>query len=115
MAKGESRKAGEETLFLNTLSNLIELPSDSIALHLIQLIRDESHRFAVTGHRSKRKKQFIHSPLDDIEGVGPKRRQALLKHFGGMHGLLRASQHEIAAVQGISLTLAETIYRALHA
>ncbi|MBV53595.1 MAG: excinuclease ABC subunit C [Coxiellaceae bacterium] len=114
VAKGESRKAGEETLFLNDVSQSIELSSESVALHLIQLIRDESHRFAIAGHRSKRKKQFIHSPLDDIEGIGPKRRQALLRHFGGMQGLLQASQHEIAAVQGVSSKLAELIYCALH-
>ncbi|HAG62306.1 MAG TPA: excinuclease ABC subunit C [Coxiellaceae bacterium] len=114
VAKGVSRKAGEETLFLNNPSHPISLEADSVALHTIQLIRDESHRFAIAGHRARRKKQFIGSPLENVEGVGPKRRQALLQHFGGMQGLLQADQQEIASVPGISLALAEVIYRALH-
>ncbi len=114
VAKGVGRKPGEETLFLNDASHEVLLTADSVALHLVQLIRDESHRFAIAGHRARRKKQFAHSPLDDVDGVGPKRRQALLQHFGGMQGLLQADQHEIAIVPGISLALAEVIYRALH-
>ena len=114
VAKGEERKPGNETLFLNNADTLIELPKESMAFHLIQVIRDEAHRFAIAGHRAKRKKLIHQSPLDEIEGVGAKRRQALLSHFGGMQGLLKASQLEIASVPGISNKLAEAIYLALH-
>lgn len=89
------------------------LPSDAPALHLIQHIRDESHNHAIGGHRQKRAKARQKSVLQEIEGVGPKRRQAILKYLGGLQELKRASVEEIAKVPGISKTLAEKIHSSL--
>jgi len=90
------------------------LQADSPALHLIQYIRDEAHRFAITGHRARRSKARKRSTLEDIPGVGPKKRRDLLQHFGGLHEVLRASAKDLANVPGIGLTLAQIIYDALH-
>lgn len=114
VAKGVTRKPGLETLYLNSPDNELVLPAHSPALHLIQQIRDEAHRFAITGHRQRRGKTRNQSPLEGISGVGPKRRRELLKHFGGLQELQRASEQEIARVPGISTTLAGEIYAALH-
>jgi len=114
VAKGVTRKAGLETLYLNSPENPLRLPAHSPALHLIQHIRDESHRFAISGHRAKRGKTRRTSTLEDISGVGPKRRRELLTHFGGLQELARASFDEIAKAPGISKKLAEAIYAALH-
>lgn len=114
VAKGVTRKAGMETLYLNDPHNELVLPGHSPALHLIQQIRDEAHRFAITGHRQRRGKARNTSSLEGIEGVGPKRRRELLKHFGGLQELKRASLAEVAKVPGISKKLAEQIYAALH-
>ena len=114
VAKGVTRKPGLETLYLNDVSNEFTLPGDSIALHLIQQIRDEAHRFAITGHRARRGKTRRTSTLEGIAGVGPKRRRDLLKYFGGLQELGRASEEEIAKAPGISKKLAELIYAALH-
>ncbi|SDU06720.1 excinuclease ABC subunit UvrC [Halopseudomonas salegens] len=114
VAKGVTRKAGMETLFLNDTQNELRLQEHSPALHLIQHIRDEAHRFAITGHRQRRGKARNQSPLEGIAGVGPKRRRELLKHFGGLQELSRASNEEIAKAPGISKALAEKIYAALH-
>ncbi|MAK74755.1 excinuclease ABC subunit UvrC [Halopseudomonas aestusnigri] len=114
VAKGVTRKAGMETLFLNTPDNELVLPGHSPALHLIQHIRDEAHRFAITGHRQRRGKARTSSSLEGIAGVGPKRRRELLKHFGGLQELKRASAAEIAKAPGISKKLAEQIYAVLH-
>ena len=114
VAKGSSRKAGLETLILAGNHATIPMPSDSAALHLIQHIRDESHRFAITGHRARRQKDKNTSKLQSIPGVGAKRRQSLLKYMGGLHGVLQASKDEIAKVPGISLELADTIYDHIH-
>lgn len=114
VAKGVTRKAGMETLFLNTPDNELVLPGHSPALHLIQHIRDEAHRFAITGHRQRRGKARTSSSLEGIPGVGPKRRRELLKHFGGLQELKRASAVEIAKAPGISKKLAEQIYAVLH-
>lgn len=114
VAKGITRKAGMETLYLNDTHNELVLPGHSPALHLIQQIRDEAHRFAITGHRQRRGKTRNTSTLEGIEGVGPKRRRELLKHFGGLQELCRASVIEIGKVPGISKKLAEQIYAVLH-
>ncbi|WP_448565271.1 excinuclease ABC subunit UvrC [Thalassotalea ganghwensis] len=114
VAKGESRKPGLETLILAGSHQLINLPADSPALHLIQHIRDESHRFAIAGHRAKRQKQSKKSALESIPGVGAKKRQALLKYLGGMQEVLQADITTLIKVPGISESLATTIYQALH-
>lgn len=113
IAKGSDRKAGLETLFFVPEGEGISLPPDSPALHVIQHIRDDSHNHAITGHRQKRAKVKNTSALELIEGVGPKRRQVLLKYMGGLQPLLNASVEEIAKVPGISQALAEKIYNAL--
>jgi excinuclease ABC subunit C len=114
VAKGSSRKAGLETLILAGDHATIPMAGDAIALHLIQHIRDEAHRFAITGHRQRRQKDKKTSKLESITGVGAKRRQSLLKYMGGLHGVLQASKSEIAKVPGISDELADTIYDHLH-
>ncbi|CAI2785221.1 Excinuclease ABC subunit C [Serratia grimesii] len=113
IAKGADRKAGLETLFFVPEGEGITLPSDSPALHVIQHIRDDSHNHAITGHRQRRAKVRNTSALELIDGVGPKRRQVLLKYMGGLQPLLNASVEEIAKVPGISQALAEKIYNAL--
>ncbi|QTL38487.1 excinuclease ABC subunit UvrC [Xenorhabdus budapestensis] len=113
VAKGSDRKAGLETLFFTAESEGIALPSDSPALHIIQHIRDESHNHAITGHRQRREKVKKTSTLESIEGIGPKRRQMLLKYMGGLQPLRNASVEEIAKVPSISYSLAEIIYNAL--
>ncbi|WP_024695326.1 excinuclease ABC subunit UvrC [Pseudomonas syringae] len=114
VAKGTTRKAGFETLYLNDAAHEFTLPGDSPALHLIQQIRDEAHRFAITGHRARRGKTRRTSTLEGVAGVGPTRRRDLLKHFGGLQELSRASIDEIAKAPGISKKLAESIYANLH-
>ncbi|MFP1867871.1 excinuclease ABC subunit UvrC [Lonsdalea quercina] len=113
VAKGSDRKAGLETLFFEATGEGIALPPDSPALHVIQHIRDDSHDHAISGHRKKRAKVKNTSSLELIEGVGPKRRQTLLKYMGGLQPLQNASIEEIANVPGISSSLAEKIYYAL--
>lgn len=113
IAKGEGRKPGLETLHFADGADL-QLPADSPALHLIQYIRDEAHRFAITGHRARRGKARKRSALEDIPGVGPKKRRDLIQHFGGLQEVMRASAKDLAGVQGIGVTLAQTIYDALH-
>ncbi|MBD1565907.1 excinuclease ABC subunit UvrC [Vibrio sp. SA48] len=112
IAKGITRKPGLETL-VTIEGEEFNLPSDAPALHLIQHIRDESHNHAIAGHRAKRGKTRRTSALEEIEGVGPKRRQSLLKYMGGLQELKRATVEEIAKVPGISHSLAENIYQAL--
>jgi len=114
VAKGEGRKPGLETLILAGSHQLISLPSTSSALHLVQHIRDESHRFAITGHRAKRQKASKKSTLESIEGIGAKKRQALLKYLGGLQEVQQADISTLKKVPGISDVLAETIYNALH-
>lgn len=113
VAKGSDRKAGLETLFFEATGEGIALPPDSPALHVIQHIRDDSHDHAIGGHRKKRAKVKNTSTLELIEGVGPKRRQTLLKFMGGLQPLMNASIEEIANVPGISYALAEKIFHAL--
>ena len=114
IAKGVARKAGEETLILADSHEILEMTSDSPALHLIQQIRDESHRFAIMGHRQQRDKVRRTSTLEGIAGVGAKRRQMLLNHFGGLQGVKSSSVDELAKLNGISKSLAETISEALN-
>lgn len=114
VAKGPGRKAGWEKLILVKEGREINLPEDSKALHLLQHIRDEAHRFAITAHRKKRQKTRTQSTLEDIEGVGGKRRQALLHRFGGIRELAKAPCEEIAKVPGISDSLALRIYQYFH-
>lgn len=114
VAKGTTRKPGLEVLYLNDAAHEFTLPGNSPALHLIQQIRDESHRFAITGHRARRGKARRTSTLEEVAGIGPKRRRELLNHFGGLQELSRASAEEIAKAPGISKKLAELIYATLH-
>ncbi|MCP5159410.1 MAG: excinuclease ABC subunit UvrC [Gammaproteobacteria bacterium] len=114
IAKGPERKPGLETLHVLNEHRLVNLPADSIALHLIQRIRDEAHRFAITGHRQRRAKARTGSVLDTIPGIGPQRRRALLRQFGGMKQLTRAGVEDLAQVGGISVELAQRIYDAFH-
>ena len=114
VAKGADRRPGLESLFLLGRDEALILPSNSPALHLVQHIRDEAHRFAITGHRQRRAKAKRTSPLEEIPGIGAKRRQRLLKHFGGLQGLARAGSEDIAKVEGISAKLAQDVYVAFH-
>jgi excinuclease ABC subunit C len=114
VAKGVTRKAGFETLINGRTGLETQLPSDSAALHLIQHIRDEAHRFAITGHRARRDKTRRTSVLESIPGVGAKRRRDLLRHFGSAKGVEGASAIELKKIPGISETLAQNIYDHLH-
>ncbi len=113
VAKGEARRAGHELLVLGDGRKLRPGP-DSPGLHLIQQVRDEAHRFAITGHRGRRAKARMRSTLEDIEGIGTRRRGALLRHFGGLAGVRAAGVEELSRVEGINDALARRIYAALH-
>jgi excinuclease ABC subunit C len=114
VAKGPSRREGEETLVLGDSGREIEPGPDSPALHLIDAVRDESHRFAITGHRHRREKAREHGVLEEIPGIGAARRSALLKAFGGRAGLANAGIEELCRVRGINRELAERIHAFLH-
>ncbi len=114
VAKGPGRKPGLEQLFLSGQSQPTILPADSPALHLIQQIRDEAHRFAIAGHRHRRGKARRRSPLEEIPGVGEKRRQGLLKRLGGLQEVARAGIEDLVSVPGISPALAQRIYESFH-
>jgi excinuclease ABC subunit C len=114
IAKGPERKPGEESLFLVGQEDEVILGADSPALHLLQQVRDEAHRFAITGHRQRRAKARKTSSLESIEGLGPKRRQKLLQQFGGLQEVQRAGVEDLAKVDGISLALAQKVYDVFH-
>jgi excinuclease ABC subunit C len=114
VAKGEERKPGRERLFLSGQEAATILPADSLALLLIQQIRDEAHRFAITGHRLRRAKARTTSVLEDIPGIGDRRRQALLRHLGGLQEVVRAGVDDLARVPGISPALARRIFVTFH-
>jgi excinuclease ABC subunit C len=114
VAKGEGRKPGRESLFVPGSHGPIRLSSDDPALHLIQQIRDEAHRFAIMGHRASRGKQRTRSPLEDIRGLGPKRRRDLLRAFGGLQAISRAGVEDLMRVKGVSRQLAVSIYERFH-
>ncbi|MBI4696762.1 MAG: excinuclease ABC subunit UvrC [Gammaproteobacteria bacterium] len=114
VAKGTTRKPGLEKLIMHDGTTERAMPPESLALHLIQQIRDEAHRFAITAHRRARSRARGKSPLQDIAGIGATRRQRLIQHFGGMQGVVRASVEDLQRVPGISRQLAQTIYDVLH-
>ncbi len=114
IAKDENRTAGQERLFVLSQDRMLKPESHSLLSHMVQFIRDEAHRFAISGHRKALTRSRKTSPLEGIPGVGQQRRLRLLKHFGGLQGLEKAGIEEIAAIPGISRALAEKIYRHLH-
>ena len=113
VAKGPSRRPGLESIFLPERRTPLVLPGDSSALHLLQQIRDEAHRFAISGHRSKRQKARRRSTLEGIPGVGPTLRRRLLIEFGGLQGIARAGIEDLARIKGVGNRLAKTLYNAL--
>jgi excinuclease ABC subunit C len=114
IAKGRSRRPGEEEWITARPRRALHPGPESPASHLVQQIRDEAHRFAITGHRGRRQKAATRSGLEQIPGIGPRRRRALLSHFGGLQGVAKAGVEELSSVPGISRILAEQIFRALH-
>jgi len=114
VAKGPARRAGFEEWILPTAPHSLRPGPESTASHLVQQIRDEAHRFAITGHRGQRQKAVLHSVLEDIPGVGARRRRALLTHFGGLQGVRKAGVEELSGIPGINRQLAERIFKALH-
>jgi excinuclease ABC subunit C len=114
VAKGVSRRAGYEQWVLPIAPHQLEPGPESSASHLVQQVRDEAHRFAITGHRGRRQKAAVQSVLEDIPGVGARRRRALLTHFGGIQGVRKAGVDELMGIPGISRQLAERIFKALH-
>jgi excinuclease ABC subunit C len=113
IAKGPERKAGEEDIVFPDRDAVLNLPADHPGLHLLQQIRDEAHRFAIQGHRARRAKARTTSSLEEIAGIGVKKRHALLAHFGGLKGVQAASIDDLARVPGVSRALAEKIFAGL--
>ena len=113
VAKGPDRDAGREVFYMPGKPP-IRLPMNDPVLYYLQRIRDEAHRFAITGHRAKRAKQIRENPLDEIDGVGATRKSALLKHFGSAKAVSRANLADLEAVEGVSRALARKIYEHFH-
>jgi excinuclease ABC subunit C len=114
VAKGPERRVGYEDVVFPGRDSVLQLPPDHPGFHLLQQIRDEAHRFAIQGHRARRAKARVTSSLEDIPGVGARKRQALLAHFGGIRGVKAASVDDLARVPGIGRALAEKIFADLH-
>jgi excinuclease ABC subunit C len=114
VAKGADRRPGQERLFLHGRPDAIVLQADSAALHFIQRVRDEAHRFAITSHRRRRARRYRESVLEAVPGLGPSRRRALLTHFGGLQGVMRASLSDLQNAEGVGPALARSIYDHLH-
>jgi excinuclease ABC subunit C len=114
VAKGPDRKPGFETLFVSGQTVPVHLSQESPALHLIQQIRDEAHRFAISAHRQRRSRARKSSILEDVPGLGPKRRQLILKQFGGLQEVARVGVEDLSRLPGISMQLAQRIYDTLH-
>ena len=114
VSKGADRKAGKEKLILSEGRVLDTVNSEDLGYHLIQHIRDESHRFAITGHRAKRAKNRMSSSLEEVEGIGAKKRKSLLVYFGGLDGVKKAPIEELMLVEGINARLAEKIFSFFH-
>ena len=115
VAKGQGRRPGRERLYVPGSSQPIKLAPWSPAMHLVQQLRDEAHRFAITAHRARRQRRLSTSPLEEIPGLGPKRRRELLRQFGGLHAVARAGVDDLTRVKGISNRLAQSIYEHFHA
>lgn len=114
IAKGEGRKSGLETLIFDDGEIIQDIPKNNLGFHLLQHIRDEAHRFAITGHRQKRQKINLSSSIEEIEGIGAKKRKSLLVYFGGLDGVRNASVEELLQVDGINQKLADSIYNFYH-
>jgi excinuclease ABC subunit C len=114
VAKGADRRVGQERLFLPGEEVPISLEADSAALHFIQRVRDEAHRFAITGHRRRRARRYRESILETVPGLGPSRRRALLTYFGGLQGVMRAGIADLEKVSGVGAAMARSIYDHLH-
>ena len=112
VAKGQDRNSGREILHLKDMQ--INLPLNDSLLFFIQRVRDEAHRFAITAHRKRRRKQSLKSIFDDIQGIGPKRKKALMKHFGTINNIKYASFNELTEVKEITNNIAEKIYGFFH-
>jgi excinuclease ABC subunit C len=114
VAKGPDRRPGQERLFVYGANTPLTLASHSPAARLVQRIRDEAHRFAITGHRRRRARRYNESVLESVPGLGPAKRRALLKHFGGLQGVMRAGVADLTQVSGIGAALARSLYDHLH-
>jgi excinuclease ABC subunit C len=114
VAKGADRRPGQERLFLPGQPIPVTLAADSAALHFIQRVRDDAHRFAITGHRRRRARRYKESVLETVPGLGPARRRALLTHFGGLQGVMRAGIADLEKVAGVGAAMARSLYDHLH-
>jgi excinuclease ABC subunit C len=114
VAKGPERRAGQERLFVYGAAQALAPQAHGPASRLIQRIRDEAHRFAISGHRRRRARRYNESVLEAVPGLGPAKRRALLKHFGGLQGVMRAGVADLTQVAGIGATLARSVYEHLH-